>query len=117
VIFNTIIKELSTPSGQMGPASDAYLRAVVAGGHALLGAAICAWFGWWGLAVAVPLAVAYWWVKERGDLLRGGAFWDGLEDTVMVSIGAWYGVVWWPLVVLCCMGYIMAASIVRGHRD
>ena len=115
-VIQRIIMELKTPTGQVGPAPRAYLRTVVAGGHALLGAAFCAWFGAWGLALAVPVALAYWLAKERGDLRRGGKVWDGLEDTVMVSLGAWYGPDWWPAMVLGCMGCIMLSAVVRSRK-
>ena len=95
--------ELWTPGGNSTP----HYRAVTAGGHALLGAAVAGLFGFWGLAAGVALAVAYWLIKERADLRNGGALLDGLEDTVMVSLGAWYGAAWWPLLMVLCMGYIM----------
>ena len=112
-VLDLILEELRTPSGQTGPLSDAYVRAVTAGGHALLGAAVCAYAGAWGLAFAIPVGLSYWVLKERSDLRRGGAVLDGAEDAVMVSIGAWYGVTWWPAVVLACMGYILASAAWR----
>jgi hypothetical protein len=111
-----IIAELKTPTGQAGPLAGAYLRAVGAGGHALLGASFCAWFGVWGLALGLPLGAAYWVLKERGDLRRDGGLLDGMEDAVMVSLGAWYGTAWWPAMVIGCMGYIMVSAAVMVKK-
>lgn len=105
--MNSIIAELFTPSGQTGEVSPAYRRAVIAIAHAVLGAALAQFLGGFGLAFALLLAVAYWLAKEWGDLKRGGALWDGVEDALMVSFGAWYGAPEWPLVILCAAGYIM----------
>lgn len=59
------------------------------------------------------IAGIYWATKERGDLKRGGSFWDGAEDAVMVSLGAWYGVWWWPALILGAGLYIMAVAAWR----
>jgi hypothetical protein len=105
-----IWEEIQTPSGQTGPLSAAYRRAVEGIGHGVLGAAFCAPFGVWGIAPGIVIAAAYWAIKERGDLRRGGRVWDGVEDTVMVCLGAWYGVWWWPAMILGAGGYIMASA-------
>lgn len=112
-LIDRIWQQIEEPDSAAVP-SRAYIRAVIAIGHAMLGAAVCAWFGAWGLGLAVPLALVYWLAKERGDLTRGGTFWDGAEDTVMVSLGAWYGAVWWPALVIVSAGYIMAVATWRG---
>lgn len=112
-----ILAELLTPSGQAGPAAAVYRRAAEGVWHAVLGAACVAVLGGWGIAAALPLAAAYWWAKERRDLRRGGAFWDGAEDTVMVSLGAWYGAWWWPGLICLCALSIMAIAIWRGGRN
>jgi hypothetical protein len=106
-MIDLIWREIETPSGQSGPLSAAYLRAVVGMGHALLGAALSAPFGWYGLGAALALALVYWLAKERGDLRRGGDMRDGLEDALMVSLGAFYGPWWWPAVMIGCGAYLM----------
>jgi hypothetical protein len=108
-VISLIIAELRTP----GSGESVHHRATTAVGHAIVGAALVAPFGAWGLGAGLFLAVAYWWAKERGDLGRGGAVWDGLEDTVMVGLGAWYGAAWWPAVIVLAMGYIMAVAAWR----
>lgn len=113
-LIDRIFRQIETPDSAAVP-SRAYTRAVIAISHAMLGASVCAWLGPYGLALAVPLALVYWLAKERGDLRRGGTVWDGLEDTVMVSLGAWYGAVWWPALVILCAGYIMAVATWRGE--
>lgn len=105
-----LIAELETPTGMKGPLDEAYLRAAGGVWHSVLGAIACAIFsGAWGLALALPLALIYWAVKERQDLRRGGDFWDGIEDAMMVGFGAWYGVWWWPI-VLCAAGVVILLS-------
>ena len=105
--LDAIWAEINTPSGQQGPLGAAYLRAVVGMGHALLGAAFVAPLGLYGLPAAYLLGLVYWLAKERGDLRRGGDLRDGLEDAVMVSLGAFYGPWWWPAVMIGCGGYLM----------
>jgi hypothetical protein len=80
-IPDLILAELNTPSGQTGPLSAAYRRAIEGVAHGVLGAAFCAPFGWWGIVAGVAVAAVYWAAKERRDLRRGGRVWDGLEDT------------------------------------
>jgi hypothetical protein len=113
-LIDLILAELNTPTGRVGPLSVEYGRATGAIGHAVLGSVPCAFFGAWGLAAALPLAGLYWLAKERGDLRRGGDVWDGLEDAVMVSLGAWYGVAWWPALLIGAAGYIMASAAMRA---
>jgi len=112
-VINLILAELQTPDGQIGPLHGAYRRAATGVWHAVLGAALCAHLGLWGVGFAFLLAVAYWLVKERRDYARGGAVWDGLEDAVMVSLGAWYGPVWWPAMICAAGVYIMASAAWR----
>jgi hypothetical protein len=112
-MLDLIWQEINTPTGQQGPLSAAYLRAVVGMGHALLGAALAAPFGWYGLGAALVLALVYWLAKERGDLRRGGDLRDGVEDALMVSLGAFYGPWWWPAVMIGCGGYLMAVGARR----
>ena len=113
-MIRLIWQELETPSGQTGPLTGAYQRAVVGIAHAVLGALAASLFGVWGLGAAVVIAGIYWAIKERGDLRRGGSFWDGAEDTVMVSLGAWYtGPWWWPALILGAGLYIMAVAAWR----
>lgn len=106
-LLDAIRREIETPSGQIGPLGGAYQRGVVGMAHALLGAAFVAPLGLYGLAPAYLLGLAYWLAKERGDLRRGGDWRDGLEDALMVSLGAWYGPWWWPGVVLATGGLLM----------
>ena len=115
-VVDLIMAEISTPTGQVGPLGGAYLRAVSGMGHAVLGAAFCAPFGWWGLGAALAVAVVYWLVKERGDLRRGGDVWDGVEDAICVSLGAWYGAIWWPVAVLVAAGIILGSAAWRAKQ-
>ena len=114
-----ILAEIATPTGQVGPLGGAYLRAVSGIGHALLGAAFFAPLGLLGLGAplivrAAIVALIYWLAKERGDLRRGGSLWDGIEDAICVSLGAWYGAVWWPVAVLAAAGIILGSAAVRA---
>lgn len=101
--------ELQTPTGQIGPLDAVYRRAAGGVWHAVLGAAFTAPLGLWGLGPALVLACLYWIAKERGDLRRGGKFWDGIEDALLVCLGAWHGVWWWPM-AMCGAGLIILAS-------
>jgi ABC-type glutathione transport system ATPase component len=65
----------SEPKARLKERTAAAL-ALVGMGHALLGAALAAPFGWYGLGAALALALAYWLAKERGDLRRGGEWRD-----------------------------------------
>jgi len=110
-------KEIETPSNQVGPIAAAYRRATSAIGHALLGASIASLLSqWWGAGLVImqiAVVLAYWTLKERGDLRRGGDLADGLEDAAMVGIGTFYVGPWeWPLVVLLAALYVMW----RGYR-
>ena len=109
-----IFAEINTPTGMVGPLNGAYTRAMSGIGHAILGAAFIAPLGWWGLGAALVLALAYWLAKERGDLRRGGDVWDGVEDAICVSLGAWYGAWWWPMAALSASGIILASAAVRA---
>ena len=115
-MLSAIWSEIMTPSTFTGPLEKAYRRAVIGLAHAMLGAAAAGVFGGWGLAFGLAVAVAYWMAKERGDLRRGGALWDGMEDAVMVCVGTYYGPWWWPLVVLACAGYVMVMGAIRVDR-
>lgn len=79
-----LLRDILTPS----PGATPYQAGVMAMAHAMLGAALCASLGWYGLAPGLAAAALYWLVKERGDLRRGGAIMDGLEDAVMVWLGS-----------------------------
>ena len=111
-----IIAEFDTPTGQIGPLDAAYRRAAGGVWHTVLGALLVAPFGLWGLAPAFAIALVYWLAKERGDLRRGGKFWDGVEDAICVSLGAWYGVWWWPLAICGAGVIILASAAVRVRR-
>lgn len=112
-LIDRLWRQLETPDSAAVP-SRAYIRAVIAIGHAMLGAAAVGILGGSGLWVAGALAGVYWLLKERADLQRGGSVWDGLEDAVMVGLGAWYGAWWWPALIILCAGYIMAVATWRG---
>ena len=66
------------------------------------------------MSAALSVALAYWLLKERGDLKRGGAVLDGLEDTAMVALGTYYGPVWWPPLMLACGGIVMISRVLRA---
>jgi len=100
-----VIRDLLTPS----PGDTPYHAGIMAIAHAVVGAAFIAPLGWYGLAPGLAVAVAYWLAKEWGDLRRGGAILDGLEDAVMVWLGGWYGASWWPAMVLGAGFYVMVA--------
>ncbi len=112
-MIRQIIAELQTPSGQTGPLHGAYDRAVQGLGHALIGAAMAGIAVLYGLTAGFPEALAYWFVKELGDMRRGGSFRDGIEDAIMVWLGCFYGPWWWPVLMLACGGYLM----VMGARN
>lgn len=100
-----VVGELLTPG-----AGSPYVRGVIAIAHALVGAAGAATFGLYGSAAAIFVGLVYWIAKERGDLRRGGAWRDGVEDTLFVAMGALYGLWWWPLFILAAAGAIMLAA-------
>ena len=108
--------ELMRPStAPAGPLQAAYQRGVVGMAHGLLGAALVAILGpLWGMALRGGVALAYFAAKETGDLRRGGTFWDSIEDTAMVGLGAWFwGAAWWPLAMLGLGGAIMLSGAAR----
>jgi hypothetical protein len=107
-LFDRLWAEINNPRG--GYLAASHYRAVTGGGHILLGACAASGGVWW---VGFAAALAYWLIKERGDLRRGGAWLDGAEDTLCVWIGTTYGPWWWPFMAVSVMGYIMAASAVR----
>ena len=86
-----------------------YTAAASALAHAVLGATAAALLGMgYGLPGALAIAVAYWLAKERADLRRRGAVLDGLEDALMVCLGAFYtGPWWWPPVMLLAGGAVL----------
>jgi hypothetical protein len=113
MLIRQILAELATPSNQVGSLDRPYRRAVIGIGHAIVGAALVSALPAWGWPLGLTLGAVYWLIKERGDLLRGGGILDGLEDAAMVSLGAWYGPWWWPVVILGCAGYLMARGAMR----
>jgi hypothetical protein len=109
---------MSFLSDLFAPGSDgsaAYRRGVIAIAHAMLGAAlvwpVAAAFGpEWVIAaggVRVAIAAAYWGLKEAFDLRRGGTLADGIEDAAFVAAGTFYGVPWWPVLMLLAGGFVM----------
>lgn len=114
-MIRLIWAELDTPTGQTGPLSAAYARAAGGVWHAVLGAALVATLGLgFGLATGLALALVYWLVKERADLRLGGRWWDGVEDAVMVSLGAWAGPWWWYGLVCAAGVYVLASAAWRA---
>jgi hypothetical protein len=107
--LKAILAELLRPGGNATP----YERGVVGIAHAMLGAALIGPFGSYGLGAALILGAAYWLAKEWRDLQRGGALLDGLEDAVMVMLGAWYGAAWWPALMVACGAYLMVMGARR----
>lgn len=91
---------IRTPSR---PDEAAYDTLVISLAHAVLGAALAALTAPLAVAGAVgraALPVLYWFLKERGDLRRGGGLRDGLWDTAAVALGLAYGAAWWPAAAL-----------------
>ena len=118
-----LLAEILTPSKRD---ENAYTWAVIAMGHVLLGAAIAAilylLFGDGTPVVALltatrlGIAVAYWVIKEHGDLRRGGSWLDGVVDTLFVGLGSLYaGPEWWPLAVWAAIAIgLVLRTIARG---
>jgi len=114
-MLRLILAELRTPSNQQGPLHGAYDRAVQGLGHAMIGAALAGPLGGvYGMALGFPIALAYWLIKERGDIGRGGDVRDGIEDALMVWMGCFYGPWWWPALILLCGGYLMLMGARRA---
>lgn len=106
------LDELRQPS----PADESpYLWLLVALGHIALGAAAAA-----GLAAvqvpapAIPAAVAlaYWYIKERADLRRGGLRLDSLVDAAFVGLGAAQGLIPGHALVAPLLAFV--AMMLRG---
>lgn len=89
------IRDLSTPA-----VGSPYIRGVIWIGHAMVGAAFVSGFGLIGLLPALAIGALYWTVKERGDLRRGGALSDGIEDALGVAMGGLYGFPHWPEAII-----------------
>lgn len=111
--LRSIWREIVTPSLADEPPYTILLIAIA---HAVLGASLAMIDA--GLPVAVARAaipLAYWLLKERGDLKRGGNVVDGLVDTAFVAFGAIYaGQPWWPASVLALAA--LAALILPSRR-
>ncbi len=99
------IRDLSTPA-----VGTPYIRGVIWIGHAMVGAAFVSGFGLIGLFPALAIGVLYWIAKERGDLRRGGALSDGIEDALGVAMGGLYGFPHWPEGVLATAFGVMVLS-------
>ncbi|MFV0409457.1 MAG: hypothetical protein ACK5LJ_07085 [Paracoccus sp. (in: a-proteobacteria)] len=96
--LNSLITTILTPSARD---EDGYQWAVIGLGHVMLGAALQGLLGAAGVAMRLLIAVMYWLIKERGDVRRGGGLRDGLVDTALVGVGAFYaGPRWWPVAVM-----------------
>ena len=108
----TLFEDILTPGSDGSPA---YRRGVIAIAHAMLGAAlvwpVAALFGpEWVIAaggIRVAIAGAYWGLKEAFDLKRGGIMADGIEDAAFVAAGTFYGVEWWPVLMILAGGFVM----------
>ena len=81
-MIGIIWAEINTPTGRIGPLSAAYARAMGGVGHAVLGAALCAHLGTWGIGAAVVLRwccagaalVLRWCCNIKNILLPHGTF-------------------------------------------
>ena len=119
--WGDIWDDLLTPGSD---GSAGYRRAVIGIAHAMLGAAMAAPLMAWGgpeaalIAPALRAAVAliYSLVKEAGDLRRGGTLADGIEDTIFVHLGTFYGPWWWPLCMLAAGGAVWAFGATGGRK-
>lgn len=101
-----LITEILTPSARD---ESAYDKSVIAIGHVMLGAALAAVLGVYTAPARLSLSVAYWLIKERGDLKRGGSWRDGLWDAAFVGFGGLYGPWWWPVAAFVFVaGYLVA---------
>ena len=69
--------------------------------------------GFGGAAARLAIGIAYWVIKERGDLKRGGSWRDGLVDAGFVMYGALYGPWWWPLGVFAL---VAVGLTIRGLK-
>lgn len=95
-IFRLIIKELMTPSNQIGPAAFAYMRSaegvwhIIAGNSAI--SILMFLFSSFGLIIPYLIGVlivgALYSIKEYMDLRNGGRKNDSFEDIFMVVFGA-----------------------------
>lgn len=112
-LFDMMLAELARPSTlPHGPLHRAYERAVIGIGHLVLGAAVggLLWpvAGWGDALLRLGLGVAYWLIKEAGDLRRGGTVRDGIEDASLVALGLFYAGQWFaPLAAIIIGGYLM----------
>lgn len=103
-----LIREIANPIG--GDLASEHHRATTFAGHVLLGAMAQTGGLWWAGFVVAGL---YWLAKERGDLRRGGAWRDGLEDTVGVWFGTYYGPWWWPFMASAGMAVVFVLAAWR----
>lgn len=99
--MEAIWKEILTPSRSD---ETRYARMVIAIAHAVLGAALTTLTMELAIAATVARAlipVAYWVIKERADIAKGGSVRDSTIDTFFVWLGTFYtGPWWWPWAVL-----------------
>jgi hypothetical protein len=122
--IQVVWRELLRPSTLPNDATALdYHRGVIGMTHALVGAGLVAIIGadpqGWALAMSLRLGIGaiYYLVKEVGDLRRGGQFWDGAEDALMVTLGSWlWGNPWWPLVILVVGLALMISGALRRVR-
>ncbi|MDH5796940.1 MAG: hypothetical protein OEZ19_00105 [Paracoccaceae bacterium] len=104
-----VIAELKKP----GYGGSPYIRGIIGIAHSVVGAAMAEFFGVYGTGAALGIGAGYWYLKERGDLRRGGAWKDGIEDAIFVAIGAWYGTPWWPIAILAVGFAVMVRAEAR----
>lgn len=86
--FKKLFEEMMTPSKNE---SD-FIWALVAIGHAVVGAAGFLLIGWWALPIYL--------LKELHDLKIGGKKLDGAVDIGFFMLGLVYGTPEWPWLVL-----------------
>ena len=108
-------RELFTPSGIEGPASDAYRRGAEAVFHAVLGAAVVSLLALIGIDVGLMECIALtgvYSIKEVQDRRNGGSAMDSLEDTFSVFLGgSLFGAAVMPIVILALGVVVMLIHI------
>lgn len=104
-----IWREIVQPSR---PNEAPYLRLLIALGHGVLGAALFELSALWGFGVGLARALiplAYWLLKERADLRKGGSVVDSIFDALFVLSAAWLYLPIWHVMLIA--GATVVAAI------